>query len=174
MFLVASFLCFGQDVETYDVTHVVDGDTLKLANGQTLKLAGINAPDIHETTTLTQQASKLGKEVWSYRTAGVNGQKAVAQFLKASDNKIELEAETQSFDDEGNLFAYVFVSIPQTQNLDPDGTIVIKSNNQYKIFLNAYLVSMGFAEMVSPDAKYKDLFEGLEQKAKAEKKGIWA
>ena len=189
MLFVISALCFAQNYsaeakfrvpigegeQIYTVSRVVDGDTFKLSNGQTLKLAGINAPDIHDTTTLTQQASKLGKEVWSYRTVGVDGQKMVQRIIDAAEGKIKIEPETQSFNDNGAMFAYVFVQIAESKrSAIPEIGGVESINGSVNIFLNAYLVGMGFAEAVSPDAKYKDFFEALEQKSKTEKKGIWA
>ena len=164
----------GKGDQGYTVSRVIDGDTFKLSNGQTLKLAGINAPEIHDTTKLTQEAKKFGKEIWAYRTAGGDAQKLIQRLIDASDNQIEPETETQSFDESGNLIAYVFVRIPDSnRNAIPEIGGVESINGSVNIFLNAYLVGMGFAEVVSPEAKYQDLFSQLEKEAKENKRGIW-
>ena len=89
--------------------------------------------------------------------------------------KIQLESDAEDFDEEGNLFAYVFVSVPKLkEGMAPDNEVFFNQENGYLIFLNAYLVKMGLAELVKVrGGKYQDLLSKLEKEAKTNKRGIW-
>jgi len=77
------------------VTRVLDGDTIVLDNGETVRLIGVDAPEIHHPEIPVQ---RFGQEA--------------AEFLKRSVEGLEctLEYEPDNLRDRyGRLLAYVFV-----------------------------------------------------------------
>ena len=168
---------FGKNHQTETVTRAIDGDTFKLATGQTLKLAAVNAPEIHNTTKLHDEAERFGKEIWAYRNVGGDAHKVVQRFLAMAKNQIRWETGVETFDESGNLLAYVYIPVDHLEEgVQPDETVFFARNGGYEIFLNAYLVNMGFAEVTSkePNGKYQEVLLKLEQEAKEKKLGIWA
>jgi len=69
--------------------------------------------------------------------------------------KVRMEYDVQKTDKYGRTLAYVYLE---------DG-----------IFVNAWLVENGYARVSTypPNVKYQDKFRELEQKARAEMKGLW-
>ncbi|MBI4358511.1 MAG: thermonuclease family protein [Candidatus Omnitrophica bacterium] len=162
--------------QTERVERVIDGDTFKLSNGQNLKLAGINAPGLHDAPTLTQEAKKFRKEIWAYRNLGVAAMTEVESLLKLSGNQIQLQSDGEGFDDRGNLLAHVYVLAGQLkEGVTPDEATLLKKKDRYEIFVNAYLVKLGLAEVLEEgkSGPYGELFLRLEEQAKQDKKGLW-
>lgn len=165
------------EMESYVVERVADGDTFRLPNGQNMKLAEVNAPEVHHAPKLTQEAKRFRKEVWAYRTLGVEAQTLVEKLLSQSQNEIKAESDGEAFDEDGNLLTYVYIPLNRLEaGMIPDGTVILeKGNEQYEIFLNAYLVKLGLAEVVHQEGgKYQELLRALEGEAKKNKRGLWA
>ena len=79
----------------FRVTRVIDGDTLVLDNGETVRLIGVDAPETHHPEIPVQ---RFGKEA--------------TEFLKrlAEGNECTLEYEPDNLRDAyGRLLAYVYV-----------------------------------------------------------------
>ncbi len=66
-FLSTGFLSSKGQEEALHVSHVVDGDTVKLSTGQYIRLVGINAPDrgerLYNESTAKLSELVLGKEL---------------------------------------------------------------------------------------------------------------
>src|SRR3989338_1243547 len=58
-------IAYGPNEQTEKVMRALDGDTLRLSNGQNLKLGGINTPELHDMTKLSPEAKQFGMEVWA-------------------------------------------------------------------------------------------------------------
>lgn len=175
LFLMTPPFLSAQD--TYISARLIDGDTFKLSNGQKLKLAGINAPEIHDNAKLRDESRKFGKDIWLYRTLGGEAAKAAGQILALGGDQVRLESGTEAFDPDGNLFAYVYVRADRLEkDMVPDDKIYFKKNGHYEIFLNAYLVKTGWAEVISMplDTEHQGLFLELQREAKENKLGMWA
>ncbi|MBI1977170.1 MAG: thermonuclease family protein [Candidatus Omnitrophica bacterium] len=165
------------EMQPYVVERVADGDTFRLPNGQNLKLAEVNAPEVHHAPKLTQEAKRFRKEVWTYRTWGVEAQTLVGKLLNQSQNEIKAESNGETFDEEGNLLTNVYIPLNRLETgMIPDGTVILeKGNEQYEIFLNAYLVKLGLAEVVDQNGgTHQELLRMLEAEAKKNKRGLWA
>ncbi len=89
--------CGAASGEIFQVVRVSDGDTLKLADGRSVRVLGINAPEI----THGQKAGQpFGRE-----------SRAAAQaFIDASKGKIRLGFERETHDHYGRLLAHVYDS----------------------------------------------------------------
>ncbi|OPX97597.1 MAG: SPBc2 prophage-derived endonuclease YokF precursor [Syntrophorhabdus sp. PtaU1.Bin002] len=89
--LVCVGLSYGKD---YVVRKVIDGDTIQLESGETVRYIGIDAPELY---------IKDGGAEFFAREAARYNKKLV--FLK----KVKLEFDAEKRDNYGRLLAYVFV-----------------------------------------------------------------
>jgi len=128
----------------HTVTHVVDGDTIVLENGEVVRLLGIDAPEIKHTT---KAGVEMGKEAAAFTRKLVEGKKVRLEFDLSNST-------TNHKDSWKRTLAYVFLS---------DGT-----------FVNAELVKQGYAFIIPGFVhKYQKEFERLEREARENKRGLW-
>jgi micrococcal nuclease len=135
------------------VTRAVDGDTLKLENGERVRLIGIDTPEMHESNKLLRDAHRSGQDVKEIQALG----RRAYQFTKGlvEGKRVSLEFDVEKHDKYGRLLAYVYLK---------DGT-----------FVNAEIVKQGFASLmtIAPNVKYADLFQKLYQEARQNQRGLW-
>jgi len=148
----------------YTVERVIDGDTLKLTNGEEVQLIGIKAPE----------DEKMGQEATEF----------VRELIKGKEGKeVKLQFDVQERDKYGRLLAYVLILPPWYFRNEPylellpieeensDGKL-----NTKKVFLNATIIKSGYATpmTIPPNVKYADLFKELYEEARENKRGLWA
>jgi len=161
--------------QTYTVERVIDGDTIKLTNGERVRLIGIDTPESKTNDKAKRDAQRTGQDI---ETINKMGQEAT-EFLKMWDLKeVMLEFDVQKKDKYGRLLAYVYKEelyitygeSPQTPKH------IVKRNGKTYYFLNAYMIEGGYATpmTISPNVKYAELFKALHEKAKEEGVGLWA
>jgi len=80
--------------DTYIVKRVIDGDTIKLANGETVRYIGIDTP---ETKHPRKPVQFMGREASAANKKLVGGK------------RVRLEFDAQQRDRYGRLLAYVYV-----------------------------------------------------------------
>jgi micrococcal nuclease len=135
------------------VSRVVDGDTLKLSDGERVRLIGIDTPEVHYSDKLLRDANSSGKDAAAIQAMG---QKA-SDFTKSlvAGKKVRLEFDVKRRDRYGRLLAYVYLE---------DGT-----------FVNAKIIEEGYAQVMTipPNVKYSDLFLKLQREAREKGKGLW-
>lgn len=135
------------------VSRAVDGDTLKLANGERVRLIGIDTPEMHESDKLYRDAQR------SHQTAQeimALGRQSYAFTKKLVEGKrVRLEFDVEKYDKYDRLLAYAYLE---------DGT-----------FVNAEIVKQGYASLLTipPNVKYADLFQELYQEARENRRGLW-
>lgn len=136
------------------VTKVFDGDTLRLANGEKVRLLGIDAPEMYESDKLYRDAQRSGQDIGAIMALGRESYQFTKQLVEGK--KVRLEFDVQQRDKYGRLLAHVF--IPNTQ-----------------LFLNAEIIKQGYAKVmiIPPNFKYGDYFQGLYQEARENKRGLW-
>jgi len=141
------------DYQNILVVKVIDGDTLKLENGQRLRLIGIDTPEMHQSNKLYRDAQRSRQDI---RTIQELGRQAYL-FTKnlAEGRRVRLEFDVEKEDKYGRLLAYVYL---------PDGT-----------FLNAKIIEEGYATplTIPPNVKYAQLFLNLYRQARENKRGLW-
>jgi len=140
------------EIQTYTVERVIDGDTLKLTNGEEVQLIGIQAP---EDKKMGQEATEFVKKVLE------------------DNNGIRLEFDVQERDKYGRLLAYVYISTPIIKfpgNKDGTTRLVYVES-----FLNKLIIQKGYATpmTIPPNVKYADLFKELFKEAVGEHRGLW-
>jgi len=147
---------FGKSYNYADilVQRAVDGDTLKLENGERVRLIGIDTPEMHESDKLYRDSQRTGQDV---RTIQALGRRAY-EFTKkiVEGQRVSLEFDVEKYDKYDRLLAYVY--------LKKDGT-----------FVNAEIIKQGYASLMTfpPNVKYADLFLKLYQEARNNKRGFW-
>lgn len=141
---------------TYDdilVTRAVDGDTLKLENGERVRLIGIDTPEVHESQKLYKDSRKSGRDPAAIQRMGKKSWAVTRKLVEGRRARLEFDAEKR--DRYGRLLAYVFLQ---------DGT-----------FVNAEIIKAGYASPMNypPNVKYKEKFKGLYNEARENRRGLW-
>jgi len=145
--------------KTYDYTNIlvqraVDGDTLKLENGERVRLIGIDTPEMHESDKLYRDSQRTGQDVSTIQALGRRAYEFTKKIVEGQ--RVSLEFDVEKYDKYDRLLAYVY--------LKKDGT-----------FVNAEIIKQGYASLMTipPNAKYADLFLKLYQEARNNKRGLW-
>lgn len=127
------------------VKRVIDGDTIELADGETIRLIGIDTP---ETVHPTKPVERFGREAKAFTAGMLEGEKVKLVYDPAS-------AATNHRDKYGRLLAYIYRH---------DG-----------VDFNAFIIKMGFAHAYTefPFAR-SDEFLGYEALARERSLGLWA
>ena len=172
------------------VERVIDGDTVKLSNGEHIRLVGIDTPESSKNAKALRDSQKTQQDINSIIRMG----KEAKQFLKGlvEGKEVELKYDVQKRDRYGRLLAYVFVGIPVHSGIDvQDGVVThpdkvklsvlnsIPNKEKDKVVLvnlNAYIIQSGYASpmTVPPNVKYAQLFQKLFSQARQNKRGLWA
>jgi len=93
-FLILIFIAFNVQAEEVYITKVIDGDTIKTKNGKTIRLIGIDTPEIN----------------WDSGTADFYGYKALKFTNKYLLNKkVYLEFDQDKKDDYDRQLAYIYL-----------------------------------------------------------------
>ncbi|MFC1576599.1 thermonuclease family protein, partial [Candidatus Omnitrophota bacterium] len=124
-----------------------------LANGERVRLVGIDTPESRYNEKLARDARRSGKDE---RAIVAMGQKAtrITQSL-CGGKRVRLEFDIEKRDRYGRLLAYVYL---------PDGRM-----------LNAELLREGYAQVYTfqPNVKYVDMFLSLQSQAQQNNQGLW-
>lgn len=126
------------------VREVIDGDTVILTDGRTLRYIGIDALEVRRYT----------QDSWVYdpQPFGLEAKQFNQRLVEGRPLRLEFDVEkTDRYD---RLLGYCFV----------DGIFV-----NARLLEEGF----AFLHIRSPNAKYADLFSSLQRKAQQEKKGIW-
>ena|SRR3989344_4593299 len=134
-----------QSAQLVKAVRVIDGDTIKLETGETVRYIGIDTP---ETKHPQKKLQCFGKEAMQKNKELVEGK------------LIKLEKDISETDRYSRLLRYVYLPT----DASPSG-----------IFINEYLVREGFAHTSTfpPDVKYSDHFINLEYQAREKNFGLW-
>ncbi|HTY45893.1 MAG TPA: thermonuclease family protein [Patescibacteria group bacterium] len=141
------------DYNNIVVQRAVDGDTLVLANGDRLRLIGIDTPEMHESDKLYRDARRSRQDVRTIKAMGTRAYEFTRKLVEGKQVRLEFDAEKR--DKYGRLLAYVYLR---------DGT-----------FVNAEIVKQGFASLLTipPNVKYAALFTQMYKEARENKRGLW-
>ena len=135
------------------VIRVSDGDTIKLANGEKVRLTGIDTPESFASEKLNRDAQRSGQDKATIQKMG----KIAAEFTRTLvlNKDVRLEYDVTLKDRYGRTLAYVFLK---------DGT-----------FVNAEIIKQGFAVplTIPPNVKYAEVFKRLYQESRAAHRGLW-
>jgi len=170
-FTIILFLIISSSVlaQTYTVERVIDGDTLKLTNGERVRLIGIDTPESQPNDKAKRDSERTGQDL---ETINKMGQEATnfMNLIVRKGMKVELDFDVQERDKYGRLLAYVFY-------LNYNGPVGVGYyfDENYRFFVNASIVGAGYATpmTIPPNVKYADLFQELYEEAREERRGLW-
>ena len=184
--LCASIVCAEKALR---VERVIDGDTLKLSNGQHVRLIGVDTPETRKNPKAVRDSERTQTDLETINRMGREAKQFVKTMVEGKE--VELRYDVNKRDRYGRLLAYVFVSVPASSGIQvQDGLVVdpgrttlpveekINATEKPKpilVNLNAYLVQTGYAAplTVPPNVKYADLFQKLYRQAREQKRGLW-
>ena len=126
------------------VTRVVDGDTIEISSGKTVRFIGIDTP---ETVDPRRSVGCFGKEA-SNKTKDL-----------LSGRQIILQKDVSETDKYRRLLRYIFLPLP-------DGRILFV--NDYMV-REGYAKALTYP----PDVKYNEQFRQAEREAREGSKGLW-
>ncbi|MCM8765786.1 MAG: thermonuclease family protein [Candidatus Omnitrophica bacterium] len=126
------------------VEKVIDGDTILLRGGKTVRYIGIDTPEIR----------KRVKDKWIYSPQPFSLEAKELNQMLVEKKWIRLEYDVEKKDRYGRLLSYVFVDdIFVNAKLLEEG--------------------LAFLYTLPPNVKYVDNFVSLQRKAREEERGIW-
>jgi micrococcal nuclease len=144
---------------TATVRRVVDGDTVIVRRrgrrAETVRLIGIDSPELHDSDKLTRDATRTGRAPAAIQALGRRAAAATANLLPRG-RRVGLELDAEQRDREGRLLAYVWRD---------DGTLV-----------NLAIVDAGYASLLTipPNVRHAERFRACLQAARAARRGLWA
>jgi len=135
------------------VSRAIDGDTLKLSDGERVRLIGIDTPESSNNAKLRRDAKRTAQDAKTIIDMGKKAKEFTRQLVEGK--KVRLEFDVQKRDKYSRLLAYVYLE---------DGT-----------FVNAEIMKAGYAQVmtVPPNVQYQDLFLRLQREARENKRGLW-
>ncbi|MFH1799417.1 MAG: thermonuclease family protein [Candidatus Omnitrophota bacterium] len=152
-FLAAPSVVFPKS-DTLTVIRASDGDTLKLSNGEKVRLIGIDTPESSNNAKLRRDAKRTGQDSKEIIRMG----KEAAAFTRklVQGKNVTLEFDVRKRDKYGRLLAYVYL--------------------EDKTFVNAEIMKAGYAQVMTipPNVKYQEMFLTMEREAREGKRGLWA
>jgi micrococcal nuclease len=135
------------------VERAVDGDTLKLSNGDRVRLIGVDTPELHESEKLAKDASRSHKDASVIKGLGKKAADFTSRLVQGK--RVRLEYDVKKHDRYGRILGYLYLE---------DGT-----------FVNAKIIEEGYAQVMTipPNVKYADYFLKLQKEARQNGKGLW-
>ncbi len=154
-------LRYDADLKYFDmgVKEVLSGDMIRLENDETLRLIGVNTPEVIEGNKLQfdSKISNIPVEVLK-----VMGNEAKCFIEKLIDGKrVRVEFDKKRKGNYGELLGYVF--------------IISDKHNKKEVFLNAEVIKSGYTYKIdtTPNSRYMSLFEKLHGYAKDQSSQLW-
>jgi micrococcal nuclease len=134
----------GTDGERAIVTKVVDGDTIQLDNGKTVRFVGIDTP---ETVDPRRPVGCFGKEASNETKSLLTGKEVV------------LQKDISDIDKYKRLLRYIYLPLENGTTLFVNDYLVREG------FAKVYTYP--------PDVKFNEQFREAEKYARENKKGLW-
>lgn len=167
LFLFVSTAAYAQ---IYVVEEVIDVATLKLTNGETVRLIGVEPPKIEKVFKGNDFAMIARRE------------KKVMDFMKSLDlegKEVLLSFDVQKKDEQGRLLAYV--KVRGLVDIKKDGEVYFEEYNPRQaktiptLFLNGHVIKWGYAQplMFQPNMKYTEYLSHKHQTAFENRRGLY-
>jgi len=169
--------------QTLTVQNVIDGDTLQLSSGETVRLIGI---DCEENEYSPEEAAYANTGKFKRGPDSVKKAKEPAEFTRklVEGKQVRLEYDVQREDKYGRTLAYVWYTTEVMSHEKPiPGVPQPWIKQPVEVMLNEEIVKAGSAQVmtptlnpagqvVSPNVKYQDLFVKLEKEARETGRGL--
>ncbi len=142
-----------QDGGFFYVSKVIDGDTIRLSNGDHVRLIGIDTPESRYNDKLMRDSKRTKRDINAIIRMGAQASDFTKDLVQGK--RVRLEFDVERHDKYGRLLAYVYLE---------DGT-----------FVNARILEQGYGRVMTipPNVKYADQFLKLQREAKEFGRGLW-
>lgn len=127
----------------FRVIRVIDGDTIQIENGKTVRYIGIDTPELSD--------SRKPVECFAKEAAEFNKNLVLSKMVR-------LEKDVSETDKYDRLLRYVY-------DIEFEGEIFV---NDYLV-----RQGYAFAATFPPDVKYQDQFIEAQKEARENKRGLW-
>ncbi|MBP9855478.1 MAG: thermonuclease family protein, partial [Candidatus Omnitrophica bacterium] len=156
----------------YTVQRVIDGDTFKLTNGESVRLIGIDTPESKKNKKAKRDSDKTQKDLETITSMGKESTQFVKKNLLSKGTEVLLEYDVKKKDRYGRILAYAYKLEPSNQ-FNPN--TMVKRNNQTYLFINAIIIAKGYASpmTIPPNVKHANLFQKLYIEARETNQGLW-
>ena len=144
----------GSDGGLHMITYVYDGDTVKLDNGERVRLIGIDSPEAHVNAKLARDVGRRRMDGDTQLRMGMRASEFAHSFLDGKQVRVEYDVEKR--DQYGRLLAYLYLS---------DGTFVNE-----KIIREGYAYPLTIPPNVRHAAEFADWF----REARHNRRGLWS
>jgi len=157
--LSLSFFLFSSPLaaDFYTVKRVIDGDTLLLANGERVRLIGVDTPEVHVSNKLYRDAERSRRDIKTIRRLGRRASAFVRKLVQGKRVRLEYDQANAAIghrDRYRRILAYVYLE---------DGT-----------FLNAEIIRQGYGVAYTRyPFKYAAEFRRYEREAREKGRGLW-
>ncbi len=164
----------GQPQGLQRVVRVYDGDTVGLANGEKVRLIGIDCPESYESDKLLRDARRSHESIAKIMQKGRRAGRFTRGLVLNRDVLLEFDEERR--DKYGRLLAYVWIR-GDTDAFLPD-QMVTGEKEGYPgtfIFLNASVMKAGFAQpmTIAPNTRYARDLRRYYDEARRDGRGLW-
>jgi len=161
--------------QSYTVERVIYGDTLKLTNGERVRLIGIDTPESRINDKAKRDSERTGQDLETITKMGQEATEFMKGLIKPGE-EIRLEFDVQKKDKYGRLLSYAYrFKCSKCQVKRRKGYYNERLDDGLYLFINASIIESGYATpmTIPPNVKYADLFQELYEDARENKRGLW-
>ena len=175
--LILAILICASSTYAETVQRVIDGDTLKLASGERLRLIGVDTPESRINDKAKRDAKRTGKDVAVIAQMGQESTRFVKGLIPSGE-EVYLEYDIQKKDRYGRTLAYVYLDtgVPSDQEIKlVEGSYLSSIDGNWHLFVNATLVKSGYAQpmTIPPNVTHAKLFKNLHKEAIEKNRGLY-
>ncbi|MBU0759505.1 MAG: thermonuclease family protein [Candidatus Omnitrophica bacterium] len=138
-------LLYGSHIKEVLVSRVIDGDTIELSDGRTVRYIGIDTPEIREKNNGT----------WSYKPMPYSEEAREFNRDLVEGKAVKLEFDVQKLDKYDRILAYVHVG---------DRMVNLEMLSRGYAMMYTY----------PPNVKYSEMFLKAQDEAREARRGLWA
>lgn len=144
------------------VSRVIDGDTFVLSDGRTVRLIGIDTPEVHASAKLSREARRSDRDRQTIQALGRRASEHAAHLVAGRRVALEYDpanAADKHLDRYGRVLAYVWVVD------EADGRL---------FSVNERLLSDGYANAYTNyPFQHAEKYLDLQRTARSSERGLW-
>lgn len=159
LLLLMPVACTGQELT---VSRVIDGDTFELSDGRTVRLIGIDTPEVHASAKLARDARRSERDRQTIQALGRIASRHAAEL--AAGQRVALEFDQANAADDhrdryGRVLAYVWVVDEACKRL---------------FSVNERLIADGYANAYTKyPFEHAEEYVALQRTARERERGLW-
>jgi hypothetical protein len=154
--------------QIYTVEEVVDCATLKLTNGETVRMIGIDCPSSDVDDKVREYAQRTGMDLETVTRIGKDCENYFWMFIKAGD-EIKLDYGANRIYKDGEVLAYVWYrAFNDKKYYEPEMQECRLEDDTVWCNMNAVIIRGGFSAIIENgvDPRYLSIFRQVEKAPK--------